>query len=172
MEELRALFVLDTDSGVLFWRERPCDWFKTKRDCRAWNTRLAGKPAGTPDNKGYIQVKLKDGLYFAHRIVYAMASGGDPFPLQVDHINGAGADNRPSNLRAVGGSVNRVNGRARGPWPKGVYRPRPGGKFVAQTKPPGGTTIYLGTFDSPGRAHQAYLEAVSELYGKGTYCRG
>jgi hypothetical protein len=53
-------FVLDrTLPSGLRWRERPLAHFPDKRMWKTWNTKWAGKPAGSLGNQGYWIVILK-----------------------------------------------------------------------------------------------------------------
>lgn len=127
-----------------------------------WNTRYAGRAAGTVRHDGYVQIALFGRFFAAHRIVWALVNGALPYG-EIDHINGVRADNRPANLRLVTRSQNRMNSRARGKWPKGVHRTR-NGTFAAQIKRDGVTT-YLGCYATPEEAHETYAVAADILYG-------
>lgn len=163
IEELRDRLTLLPGTGTLVWRERA-------GAPKQWNTRYPGTVAGSVGRAGYIQINLSGRLYFAHRIVWALANGVDPYPLEIDHVNGNRSDNRPLNLRVADRQLNLLNSRSRGLWPKGVYRTQRG-RFMAQSKAKG-KPVYLGLFDTPEEAHHAYLSWVSAVHGKGTYARG
>jgi hypothetical protein len=131
----------------------------------------AGKPAGSrhPRN-GSLYFSIEGVRYLAHRIAWLLHTGKDPYPLVIDHRNGDPSDNSAGNLRATSQAVNVINTRARGRWPKGVYRAR-SGSFVAQTKLRG-VVHYLGTYATPEQAHAAYREGVAKLHGADAYLRG
>lgn len=106
--QLRELLDYDPASGALTWRRRgPC-WFKSQRDCQAWNTRYAGKPANHIHKLGYVVVRLFGRAYKGHRVAYAIHHGRWP-TLQIDHINGVKTDNRIANLREVDNQTNAKN---------------------------------------------------------------
>ncbi len=46
-EELRSIIEYNPESGVLTWRARPREHFQSERICKIWNTKYAGKIAGT-----------------------------------------------------------------------------------------------------------------------------
>lgn len=162
LDELRSSFSVD-DTGTLFWKWR-------EGVPRNINGRLAGKPAGAVDSSGYVHVVMSRKFYQAHRIVWALAHGKDPYPQLLDHVNGNRRDNRPDNLRVATPALNVVNGKPRGRLGlKGVYEFRPG-VFVAQTKYKG-TTKYLGSYSTAEEAHEVYCLAVDLLHGRGAYAR-
>lgn len=131
----------------------------------------AGKPAGARNPRdGSLYFSIDGTRYLAHRIAWLLHTGADPYPLLIDHKNGDASDNSAANLRATTKAVNAVNSRARGKWPKGVYRNRQG-RFAAQTKV-GGVVHYLGVYPTPELAHEAYLAGVATLHGKDAYLRG
>ncbi len=111
-ELLRQLLSYDPESGILRWRYRRPEFFKTARDCAAWNTRFNGKVAGAPDGRGYIMLRILGRLCLAHRVAWAVTHGHWP-KNEIDHINGVRDDNRIANLRDVTSSENKRNMRLR-----------------------------------------------------------
>lgn len=105
------------DDGVLTWRPRAKDEFKSERLYRSWTNRFCGKKAGyvAPARIGfglesYTRVRYGGRQYFAHRIVWEMFNGPLLQQELIDHINGDGSDNRIENLRKVsvlGSCMNR-----------------------------------------------------------------
>lgn len=114
VEFLRECLDFDLDSGVLFWRERPTWTFTNtaeqhlERTAKAWNARRSGAPAFHRLTRfGYRHGYLNGVGFFAHRILWKLATGFEPF--EIDHINGARSDNRRTNLRDVTSKQNRRN---------------------------------------------------------------
>lgn len=107
--EAKRIFDYSQETGVLSWRER------ADRDM-TWNTRFAGKPAGSVGGNGHILIMMRGKLMRAHRIIWLWMTGAWP-ASQVDHINRVRGDNRWSNLRAATVQQNSIN---RGLYPENV----------------------------------------------------
>jgi HNH endonuclease len=106
-DRLNELFHYDENIGVLFWKERPIEFFIDQRSCDVWNTRQAGKPAGNVNHYGYLRITLDKKSYFAHRIVWKMKTGEEP--VHIDHRDMDKLNNRFENLRAAEPHQNSVN---------------------------------------------------------------
>lgn len=158
VEFLRECF--DYRDGELFWKERPAHHFKRQADHITFIKRSAGKPAGRSEPKGYMCVKLRLNGWpvciSVHRIVWAMHYGKWP-EQTIDHIDRNKKNNRIENLRDVSMSVNLQNrGNPDATGFLGVTKA--GARFKADTKF-GTKHVYLGTFDTPEQAHDAYVRA-------------
>lgn len=94
----------DPETGWLTWKRLK----EYNRHDRQFNTKFAGKRAGTIDIHGYRQLKLNKKVYYAHRIIWLWWTGEWP-KEQIDHINGIPDDNRISNLRDVTHFKNQQN---------------------------------------------------------------
>lgn len=84
-----------------------------------------------------------------------------PQGVEVDHINGNGLDNRRVNLRLVSHAANLANNRQAPGISgfKGVWPSHNSSRWVAVIKRHG-QRRFLGTFDTPAQAHNAWLEAA------------
>jgi hypothetical protein len=115
-EVLHKLLDYDPATGVLRWRARTPDMFKpgnktAESNCQGWNSKYAGRPAGMIGPSGYVVVMIDYGNFMAHRLIWKMVHGRDPF--EIDHIDGVRQNNLVSNLRDVSRRQNNCNRRVR-----------------------------------------------------------
>lgn len=163
---LQELFDADFEAGTLTWRVRPVSQFKGGKQrsaahaCANWNSRWAGRAAGTQDGQGYLAVHAKGKLHRVHRIIFALAHGF--WPDQIDHKNGIRDDNRLANLANVSIALNNKNQTARrggsSRFP-GVSLLKRGGRWQAGIKI-GGKRKHLGYFTNEEDAAAAYRTAA------------
>ena len=100
---------LCAETGDLYWKHRPREYFDSERIYRACNTRIAGKKAFTSVNSdGYYIGSLLNKPIKAHSVVWALTHGAWP-KGEIDHVNGDPTDNRPENLRDVSHTENVKN---------------------------------------------------------------
>ena len=160
---LRECFDLDpeTPSG-LRWR------FRATMPPQ-WNSRQAGKPAGTAAGKGYWHIKLTFGgqerHLHAHRVVFALTHRHWP-EHEIDHVHGVKAGNGIENLRPATSMQNAHNQKMRctntSGYP-GVWRHRRSRKWQTRITA-GGRRINLGGFNTREKAGAAYLAAKAILH--------
>lgn len=157
-EDIQRRLQYDALRGVLVWRERD--------DVAAHvNARLAGKDAGAPNTRGYIQVELCGTAYMAHLLIFKMLHGRDPIG-DVDHKDGDVQNNRAFNLREATHQQNGWNSRAPGPWKKGVSFHRRDRRFYAAITLPSRKRKFLGSFATEDEAHSAYMDAARSHFGE------
>ena len=105
--------ISDKSPSGIIWNKRPRCHFKTNRGWRMTQTRDFGKAAGhlaySGDGAQFYTVKINQVVYPAHRVIFAMANGFDPTDKEVDHIDGDGTNNHPSNLRIASRRQNACN---------------------------------------------------------------
>jgi hypothetical protein len=146
---VKKVLSYDPETGILRW--------KVNKGPRA----RAGAIAGTPDGKGYIQVKVDYKLRRAHRIAWAITHGEWP-KAEIDHINGVRDDNRLANLREATSAENKQNTRTPRSHGKagllGVSWDAKRGAWHARIAV-GGMQKSIGRFKTAEAAHAAYLEA-------------
>jgi len=162
---LQQLLNYDPLTGVFMWKPRPREMFRTARDCRAWNTKNAGKPAGSLADQGHIDIRLEGLAFKAHRLVWLHVYG-EPVPERIDHKDRNRTNNRIGNLRAATHAQNLAN---TGLWKsnttgfRGVSRKR--NKFWARITV-NRQHIHLGTFTTAEEAARAYNEAAFLYFGE------
>lgn len=151
-DEARNLLDYDQHTGLFTWKVSA-------------GTAKAGSVAGTPHERGYIQVGVRGKRYFAHRLAWLMTHAVWPSD-QLDHINGDPSDNRLVNLRECNTAENQQN--------QGLHRDNTSGftgvtwhasrgRWQAQIKAHG-RNLYLGLHESPEQAYEAYLAAKADLH--------
>lgn len=157
-EDLGRLVRLEPDSGRLFWRVRPTEFFvagpEQERAAKSWNTSFAGREAfRTLSGNGYYHGTLLGEKVCAHVVVFALYHGRWP-DHTIDHVNGDRLDNRPENLRDVPHIQNMRNqplSRASTTGVTGVHFDRARGKYAAHITIRG-KTVHLGRFSAMGAA--------------------
>lgn len=165
-EYLKQCFDYEPTTGVLTWRKRPPEHFKSYNyGFLAWNTQYAGTKAGTITCNKYWQVFIAGRQFLSHRVIWKMTTGNDP--TVIDHRNCDGLDNRWANLRDGSTSNNIANSRKyknkKSGLPKGVHRNVNG--FAARIILMG-KIIHLGTHKTPEEAAQAYRDAAVKYHGE------
>lgn len=128
-----------------------------------WNKNVSnmsiGDVAGTKNSNGHVQIRVDGKRIFAHKLAWAFVYGEFPDGI-IDHINGIRDDNRICNLRIVTISENAHNQRKPHGRTKSGYL---GVSWVSSRKKwQAGLAIngkykFLGLFDDPKVAHEAYL---------------
>ena len=125
-----------------------------------------GKVCNGTDNKGYVRCNIaitKNGKIVktyrlaGHHFAWFWVNGNVEIN-QIDHINRNKADNRICNLRNVTSQVNQWNRNE-----KGYYYHKQAKKYCARIKV-NCKPIYLGLYDTPEDARQAYLNAKQKYH--------
>lgn len=155
------------DTGALVWKIRPLHHFKNLTSQKKWNTRYAGKVAGTFDHEGYVLVGVGGVLMKAHRVVWAISHGSWPSGC-IDHINHDRADNRLENLRVVSRSENNRNMAARSAHPGVRWRARTS-KWLASIRA-NGKQVHIGSFATLEEAIAAWERAKDRLGFHPNHC--
>lgn len=131
----------------------------------------AGKIVGSLcAHNRYIHVYAESVHYRAHRLAWFYMTGAWP-KQQIDHINGNRADNRWSNLREASNSENQQNLKTAKKGNKsgylGVAWHSTKRKWMTRIKV-AGKAIYIGIYDTPEEAREAYLAAKAKLHPFGS----
>jgi len=137
----------DPETGLLWW-------LTGKRK---------GHVAGFIKQSGYVFIKFRKQTYQAHRVAFFLHEGYCP-PI-LDHADSDRANNRWSNLRPATTAQNNYNRKKIvGDLPKGVWRTQQG-RYAARIRCQR-NTYYLGCFDTPDAAHEAYAIAARQHHGE------
>lgn len=140
-----------------------CDFERVMSSEVAWTLR----PPGGFHRTAYVRRSLQVGggrrrTQFLHRFVLNLSDSS----TSVDHINHNGLDNRRSNLRLASPEENSRNGlirRDNRSGYRGVCFDSTARKWLAQISV-SNRRIYLGHFDTPEAAHEAYKAAAVRLH--------
>jgi hypothetical protein len=154
-DELKALFHYNPETGVF-----------THLQSRGKGKK--GQPVGKVNCQGYVEMRVLNKLFGAHRLAVLYMTGELPaLPFTVDHINGNRADNKWSNLRVANWHQQVWNTTAhhhnqsgfKGAWPCKTT-----GRWQSIIQD-GERRIWLGRFDTAEEAHRAWIKAATELRG-------
>jgi hypothetical protein len=158
-ERLRDLLSYNSLTGEFTWRPRA-------NNGQGFNTRLAGKRAGTVHN-GYCSIELDGEPHRASRLAWFYMTGEYPSSM-IDHKDGDTLNDRFTNLRPASCSENGANAKRRRDNTsgyKGVSFSKALGKFKAYLRKDG-KYVHLGCFDSGEAAHAAYVAASAIAFGE------
>ena len=133
------------------------------RYCIRRGSMLAGMSAGRINKHGYREVRVLGLVLLAHRIVWFLCYEEWPM-FQLDHRDLNKDNLHIENLRQSTPSLNQANKRPMRDGLKGATM-LPNGKFQASVKKLG-KSYYLGCFDTEQKAHNAYCQKATELFGE------
>lgn len=175
-EYLRQCLDYDPETGIVVWKHRPLEHFKDASYQKRFNSRFAGKRAGSQrkpragGTTNHWEVSLTFGgtceNYLLHRVIWKMVHGTEPD--EIDHKNIDGGDNRLDNLRACDHHQNMSNTRIRSDNTsgfKGVTLVAKTGKWRAEINHRG-RKMHIGYFDTRERAAVAYALKSDQLHGQ------
>lgn len=151
-ERLREVIDYDPETGVIRWRIK-------------MSNNPAGKIAGGVWS-GYRAIRIDHKSHYAHRLAWAYYHG-EWCPVEIDHINGDGTDNRIANLRPAtkaenGQNRTRLNRNNTSGHP-GVCWDKVNNKWAASIMVDR-RSIRLGRFNTIEEAVAARLLAEQELH--------
>lgn len=152
IDELLEYISVDVVSGT-------CAWIKsTNRKIKI------GSVAGTSRKDGYTVINFKGKQFRRHRIVYYVSTG--ILPVMIDHKKGVSFGDGIDNLQEVTNTQNTQK--------KGIQKNTSGfigvtwntvnEKWIAQITIDGKVT-YLGSFDDPEKANDAYKNSAMLNFG-------
>lgn len=153
-ERLKELLVYDPDTGEF-----------TNRIQRGQRGTV-GALAGSYDKDGYIVIQIGGTKYRAGRLAWLYMKG--VWPIEIDHEDGIYDNDAWYNLREATRSDNMSNSnRETGiSGLRGVTRDPKNPTLWRSRVSYGNIRKWLGPFDSPEKAHAAYLEAAELAQGE------
>jgi hypothetical protein len=153
-ERLKEILMYDPVTGLFTWR--------ITLGVRA----RVGNIAGSFDKDGYITIGFEKKKYKAGRLAWLYMTGQWP-ACEIDHKDGCRANNIWTNLREATRVENVINSnREVGESGfRGVKFDRSTSKWRARIGR-GHQRIWLGPFDTPEKAYEAYLEAAESVHGE------
>jgi hypothetical protein len=141
------------------------------RNCNGWNPSKNDAVAGSVNQLGYTTITIDGRRYLAHRLAWLYVYGIDPGDLQIDHIDKTiPLSNKIENLRIATESENAchsirpktyASAEVKTPY-RGVQKSSPNRWKATIEKE--GVIHYLGSFDNPEDARDAYIAAANRLH--------
>ena len=155
LDELKRVLAYSPDTGLFVWRVKTC------------RKVVPGVVVGYTRPDGYSVVSVNKGRYRASRLAWFYMTGEWP-KNDIDHIDGNPQNNAFYNLRDVSTSGNIQN------QSRAHARNKTGG-FLGVSKIKGckrwrarictnGVQTFIGWFNTPEEAHQAYLEIKRKVH--------
>ena len=159
-EQVRAILDYNPYTGIFRWRYR-------HDRSNSWNAKYTGQVAGSRGRVDCVAIAINGSMFKAHRLAWLYMTGKWPTVL-IDHIDGNPMNNIFSNLRDANHIQNTAN--AKRLWRhnksgfRGVHWRSERQKWYAVIWHKY-TQRYLGTFDTPEEASEAYVRAAVALHG-------
>jgi TPR repeat protein len=151
--EVQSLLHYDPENGRFTWL------------VNASTRAKAGSVAGCVKRDGYLTLRIKGKAYSCHRLAWFYVHG--VWPTKIDHKDRNPLNNALNNLREATTSQNAMNTGAtcvNTSGFRGVTRIKSSGKWMAQSRL-NGKSHYLGVFESPERASEAYERFCKKNHG-------
>jgi hypothetical protein len=144
-ERLKELLHYDPETGDFIWHPQPAGTIVMVRGESRWRVAVDRK------------------IYFCSRLAWLYMTGQWPDGM-VDHIDNDSLNDSWENLRLATNSQNQANSKVRSKSGlKGVYSA--GRRFQSHITV-NGVHHYLGIFDTPEEAAEAYKRAATEFFGE------
>lgn len=168
------------EDGKLYWLERSPSTFKDPSYAPRVNKRCSGKEAGCmseyTDKQGKLHrrwcIRIFDIKLYRYQIVWALFNNEWIGKNSLDHIDRDSTDDRIENLRPASqkdqaGNCGKRSHNTTGY--KGVIYIKSRGKYYAQmtiSENGKGKHIYVGSFNTPEEAHEAYCKRAKNYFGE------
>lgn len=152
-EELLSLLYYCSESGIFTWISD------------RGNQINKGNEAGGVNQEGYIEIKLFQRRYKAHRLAWFYMTG--KWPEVIDHINRERSDNRFCNLRECSVQQNSCNtgmSHRNTSGYRGVSKHKQSGKWKVDVKV-NGRKLFFGLYEDIELAGLVAEEARAKFHG-------
>jgi HNH endonuclease len=146
----------DLETGIFYWKIRP-----------GRSMVQIGDIAGSPVKGTYWRIGLGCKSYRAHRLAWFYVTGSWPVD-EIDHKDGNGFNNSWENLRPATTVTNKWNMKkpnTNASGYKGVHYNKDRNKWQASIRCGGRHPKYIGIFQTPEDAHEAWKQVASKLHG-------
>jgi hypothetical protein len=150
--QLKEILEYQPETGLFFWK-------------KGIQGIIKGSKAGHLSKDGYVDIRIKNRLYPAHRLAWLMMTGNWPDDF-IDHINRIKSDNRFVNLREATKAENAQNTNIQSnntSGYKGVVWHKPNKNWCAQINI-NKKHIHLGSFKNLQDAINARVEAEKKFF--------
>lgn len=144
----------DMKNGNFYWLRHPSRKSKS------------GQLAGSNNSEGYRVIRINKKDYYGHRLAWFYVTEKWP-ENDIDHIDGNKSNNAFRNLREATRSQNNANqklSKRNKSGYKGVCWDNKEERWIAQTRS-NGKMVFIGYFDDPLLAHEAWKAKMTELHG-------
>jgi hypothetical protein len=154
-EQIKEFF--DYKNGKLYW--------KIKRSIRVSIGDLVGTIVAYQEgHKGYYRTRIGNNFYYCHNLVWKLFH--NYYPKKIKFLNGDTLDYSIENIKEYDASemlfANKKRKDNKSGY-KGVLFIKRSGKYIAAISKEN-KRIYLGTYNTPEEANEAYLKAAREMY--------
>lgn len=155
-EEVAEWLAYCPETGKITWRKHR--WYNAK----------TGDVAGAIcPATGYRRIRFgKNRKLQAHRIAWLLHFGVDPFPLEIDHVDGDRQNNRIKNLRVATRQQNQFNRKPNSRSQSGTKGVYPSGKKWKAAIRVDGRLELIGTFETKEQASAAWQEIARATRGE------
>lgn len=160
LQYLHSILIYNKNTGLFLWKYRDDVGKK-------WNNRNAGKVAGTKNKNRHVTILINRIKYKAHRLAWFYVTGFWP-KENIDHRDLNKSNNIWKNLREATHAQNSMNRKLQ---PnnligfKGVSWKADRDKWMSRIKKDR-RQIFLGYFQTPEEAHNAYVVASKKYHGE------
>jgi len=156
-------YTIDKEGNVYSYAQTKKRKLKPQRASQSkkgyFQVRLHSKEVNVINSKGNQYGKLQ----YLHRLVWETYNGEIPEGMEIDHIDADTTNNKLSNLRVITQRQNAIKSKPIRELPTGVCYYRGRTKPYMATIQLYNKQKFLGYFETPEEAGEAYQEALSNI---------